>query len=154
MICCWILVSVQHVFDDSSLTGFQMHWCIALDDHWNKPNLISLASLYFSISSQLLSVLNLCWPLTFTISAVWWMFHHFPLCWSTEGLPLLSAQRHSPLISGVALSCSLVTMHETFSHVRIRLILNVQQYGFFLCWKWLYECSQVSETRLWCWGPW
>lgn len=50
-----------------------------------------------------------------------------------EDLPCLSAQ--SPLTSGPALSCSSLTMHETFSHIHIQLIYNTQHNSFFVCSK-------------------
>lgn len=94
--------------------------------------------------------------LSTNIYPVCWESHYLSLCLRTEGLPCPSAQRQrqSPLISGVAQSCSSLTTHEMFSHVHIRLILNVQQHCFFVCCKMAHECSQILETVLWCWGPW
>lgn len=80
-----------------------------------------------------------------------WVSHYLFWCSSTEGL---SSQERSPLISGVARSCCSLTTHETFSHVHNRLNLNVQQLVSLCVQKWLQECSQISETILWCWGPW
>lgn len=57
------------VFDVSSLTVFQTHWCVAFDVHWNKANW-SPASFYFTISSLLLfPAINLRRALTFTLCA-------------------------------------------------------------------------------------
>lgn len=64
-----------------------------------------------------------------------WLSHYLYVCWSIEGLPSLSDEKQRSLISGVARSCSSLTTHDMFSHVHIRLILNVQQHCFFVCLK-------------------
>lgn len=120
-------------------------WCVTPDNHsdalvrcfWcplKQTKLNGWPCLYFAIKSLLLSLLNICWALL-PIYPLCRVSYYLSLSWSTEGLPSLSVQKQTPLISGVARSCSSLTTLETFSHVHIRLILNVQQHCFFVCCK-------------------
>lgn len=97
----------------------------------NQPKLLTLPLFQHFITAIILVKTML----STNIYPLCYVSHYLSLCSGTEGLPSLSAQTQNPLISGVAQSRSSLTTDETFSHVHIRLILNVQQHCFFVCWK-------------------
>lgn len=136
MLFVWMMktqpASWQRVFDVSSLTVFQNQWCVAIDVHWNKLNLNSLPSFYFTVARLPFSTLgdlmlgtNIC-PCLLTVI--------IDLC--AGGLRVfivISPESGGPFdLWGGSLLCPSLTTHGTFSHVHIWLIFNVRQRRF-LC---------------------